>query len=70
MTESELRRRLGMEVPFAWLALREAYQSSVHEPIILNQGTQWEEPFGPSLTVEWAARLWAAGPGWREKGTP
>ena len=57
MNESELRRRLGMEVPFEWLAMREAYQASVHEPIILSAGTRWAEPFSPRLVEEWAARL-------------
>ena len=36
---------------------RDVYRRSSHEPIILNEGTPYEEPFGVSLAILWAERL-------------
>ena len=59
MTEDELRRRLGMygEIPFDWIALRQSYLFSEHRPIMLNQGGDYEEPFGVTLALRWGERL-------------
>ena len=59
MNEYELRRRLGLgpDVDFDWIALRGAYRMSRPEPIILNEGTVFEEPFGVTLALAFGERL-------------
>lgn len=44
-------------IPFHWLALRDAYEASEHEPIMLNQGDPIEVPFTIDFAIEWAERL-------------
>ena len=57
MTEDELRRRIGMygDIPFEWIALRQAYILSSHEPIILNMGDHFVF-FGVTMALAWAER--------------
>ena len=50
--------RHGEEYDHYWMSeLRNVYRQSTHEPIILNEGTPYEEPFGVSLALLWAERL-------------
>jgi hypothetical protein len=59
MNEYELRRRLGLgpDVAYDFTVLRDQYWLVGKIPIILNEGTPFEEPFGVTLALAYGERL-------------